>query len=664
MNLFKYVAGLLICLIAFSSYAQDDQTLDDQILDWSLKHFELTNRIDYNEDQPPVSCKDLDLYLHWMGIQAIDRDEVGAIFDEIHRLAQSDLDHKTLADIYKDYEYLFYSAEHAGDGTVNMACMRFMNIKDEYDKWGYWDTAWRSLNRNGRRIYNRAVETQFSTHCTKERARCMLNFAIKDIETNDYIFGMYRDRSYNFGYLDDAGYAMTPNRDFVVVCEPRTESYMVSEGEPWAPMSEAFENVELLREEADWWNYPVQYQDATDLMNQYNRDALCKKRPNRGRLGHRHFVELAKQYELDESVEYNEGFYGTLYGKVEILDGEEYLPASGAKVTIQEFDQIWEVTTDENGYYEIPDAILHKECGPFQLVAEHDGDWVNATYDGILEEPDRTARLKKDLLIVRQREYTWRGKAELLHSETLNCTKGDGSFHTIRKQESKLQNVRLNLKVKGDALLEGNLAMLSEENMKAAGAVDVLMHYEDWLTSDSENSYIREHTRQVGQDIFKIDESDLIIQIFKERDVDPEVMGAKLQEVMQKGLENPEAMDEMMEELEAMMSGGNKKEFPVRVVIRLNQAEMSKVENYYYRETGGSGHEPNVNEETKTMDMIINPTLAWLLEGTYFKDDEGLDRIVATLDEILPNESGDKDCQPNGSYTNSWSFELKRIREK
>jgi len=664
MNFLKYMTGLLICLFAFSSDAQDDQTLDDQILDWSLKHFELTNRIDHNKNQPPASCKQFEPYLHWMGVQAIDRDEVGAIFDEIHRLSQSDLKNKALADIYKDYEYLFYLAEIAGEGTVNMACMRFMYIKDHYDKWGHWKKAWINLNTYGRQIYTRAVETRFNTHCTKERARCMLNFAIKDIETNEYFLGMYRDRTYNFGYIDDAGYGVLPNRDFVVVCEPRSESYLVTEGEPWAPMAEAFENVELLREEAEWWNYPVQYQDATDLMNQYNRDALCDKRANRGRLGHRHFVELAKQYELDESVEYNEGFYGTLYGKVEILDGEEYLPASGAKVTIQEFDQIWEVTADENGYYEIPEAILHKECGPFQLIAEHEGDWVNDTYDGILEEPDRTARLNKDLLIVRQREYTWRGHLDILHTETLNCSKEDSISFLVHRQENKYQNIRLDLKVKGDALLEGSLAMLTEENMKASGAVDVLMHSEDWLAHDSKNKYIREHTKLFGHDLFTIDESDLVIQIFKEQTMDPETMGEKLQEAMQKGLENPEAMDEMMAQLEAMMGGGDQKEFPVRVVVRLNQVKLTKVETHYYREVSDRANPPDIKDEDGSMEMIIIPTLAWLLEGTYYKDDEGYDKVIAKLDESRLSESGDKNCHPQGSYTNSWSFEMKRVRVK
>jgi len=190
------------------------------------------------------------------------------------------------------------------------------------------------------------------------------------------------------------------------------------------------------------------------------------------------------------------------------------------------------------------------------------------------------------------------------------------------------------------------------------------MHSEDWLAHDSKNKYIREHTKLFGHDLYAIDESDLVIQIFKEQSMAPEAMGEKIQEAMQKGLENPDAMDEMMAELEAMMSGGNKKEFPVRVMVRLNQVKLTKVETHNYREVSDRANPPDIRDEDGSMEMIIIPTLAWLMEGTYYKDDEGYDRIVATLDESRLSESGDKDCHPQGSYTNSWSFELRRIRVK
>jgi hypothetical protein len=67
----------------------------------------------------------------------------------------------------------------------------------------------------------------------------------------------------------------------------------------------------------------------------------------------------------------------------------------------------WRATADAEGYYEIERGLLHNHkgkdaedrCPVFGISAEHEGDRVDATYEGPLREPDRSAEHTKDLVI-------------------------------------------------------------------------------------------------------------------------------------------------------------------------------------------------------------------------------------------------------------------------
>jgi hypothetical protein len=147
---------------------------------------------------------------------------------------------------------------------------------------------------------------------------------------------------------------------------------------------------------AEDFELPEERQRADAVMNRYLKDALCLLDK-----GHKWYVDLAEQYELRDAKRYIEGFYATVYGKVEIETSDGRKPARGAIVTIRDphDGMTWQTTANNEGQYEIKKAILHRECSPFEIGAEWKGNRTRKTYGGPLTEPDPSKRHKVDLLI-------------------------------------------------------------------------------------------------------------------------------------------------------------------------------------------------------------------------------------------------------------------------
>jgi len=303
-----------------------------------------------------------------------------------------------------DFYQLYEKAQQSGNSTVNGASMKFIRLRDN----DYWEDAITNVRYFGRKIFTVAEKWGFDVEYPRERSRCLLNFAIGDIEANTRGFGLYEDRELVFGYRDKDGNICLPDRDFNVMCERRVEFVRLSEGKPSKKLFIGLQFVDEIRKECTWWGFKGERQDATDLMNEYYKDALCKIPPHKNKMGHQYFLNIAKEYELSKSVEYNEGFYGNLYGKVEVLKNGVRKPAPEAKVTVSDFDQTWSAKADAKGNYEINDVILHKDCSPFNISAIYEGDWVYDQYEGPLEKPDNGHKHRKDLLIKAKKEYEGR----------------------------------------------------------------------------------------------------------------------------------------------------------------------------------------------------------------------------------------------------------------
>jgi hypothetical protein len=373
-----------------------------QTTDWEAEFNRMSRIVAEHEGEPSDSPKMLEPYLEWMENKARDRDEVKRLQEEVHRLSYLNPGDKELADWADKFFQLTNRAQESGIGTVNEACIRFMYVEDsKRPKDHFWRPVIARLRKDGRRIYQKAGETNFVSPMILGRARCMANFSIKDVESDSRGWGVYDGREAFFGYENEEGLLVMWDRDFEITCEPRGEFTTTSPGEPSKPTELGLDWIEEVRNEIKWWPMEREYRDATDLMNEFYKDSMCEVPWNGPDDGHRYFAELARLHELQESLEYNEDFYATLYGKVEIVTSTGRKPAAGAVVTVTAPNdgESWTGETDGDGRYEIEGVLLHKEYKPLEISARHGQDEMWDAFYGPLEEPDPSYRHEHNLEI-------------------------------------------------------------------------------------------------------------------------------------------------------------------------------------------------------------------------------------------------------------------------
>ena len=389
-------------LLFFSIFAVPLRSYNLSDKDWAVEYNRLENRVSKNFDEPE-NLKDFELFIRWMGIKAKDRDEVKALLEEVNRLSYINPDDKDLEQWTQKFFNLQGQAQASGISTVNGACMMFMRLRSpQFPKIANWEEIIWRLQKYGRVIYTKAQETDFVSPKIKGYAKCLINFSIRDVEGDPYGFGVYRDREGLFGNMDEEGVINIPDRDFDTDCERRGEFTLTSKGEPAQSTDIGLDWIEKVREEAKWWQLAGEYSDATDLMNEFFEDSMCKSPPNTPGQGHKNFYgKQALKHRLQKSIDYNEGFYGIVYGKVEIETSEGRTPAGYATVKVTDpYDgKTWETEADSEGNYEIKDVILHKDCSPFTITAASGIDKVIDQYDGPLEKPDQSYRYEKNLVI-------------------------------------------------------------------------------------------------------------------------------------------------------------------------------------------------------------------------------------------------------------------------
>ncbi|MDH7511925.1 MAG: carboxypeptidase-like regulatory domain-containing protein [Clostridiales bacterium] len=329
-----------------------------------------------------------------MEIKAKDRNEVRALLEEAKALSQKNPDDELLKVWVNKFSDLLNMAQASGENTVNGAVLRFMRIRDpKFPKATNWQEVIWKLQYYGHEILLKAEETGFVTPNIRQAAQCMINFSIRDVEGNPQGFGVYEGREGTFN--------IPPARDFDVDCEPRSSFSYASKGEPSKPTDLGLDWINQVRVEARWWQLGSEENDATELMEEFYEDSMCKVPPNDCGQGHRHYRQLAGQYNLPRAIKYNEGFYATIYGKVEIVSSSGRKPAKGARVTVKSplDGESWTGDTDAEGRYEINEVLLHKECQPYEIRAQHGQDETWDMFEGPLEKPDPSYRYEKNLEI-------------------------------------------------------------------------------------------------------------------------------------------------------------------------------------------------------------------------------------------------------------------------
>jgi hypothetical protein len=614
--------------------------------DWAALHDQLHQKIEQDYDQPPDSERWPEVWYSWIDSKGADRNKVLEVLNQLNTLHINNPDNKEYSNWVQKFSELLLYAEESGTRTVNAASMKLLRITI----YSSWENTYMDVNEIGRKIYSRAQANNFNTYYPRERSRCLINFSIGDLESSRSGGGLYADRDLRFGYLDDEGYMNLPDRDFSVECERRGEFERFSEGRPQHTIDWAITQVDMLRDECEWWKFTGERQDATDLLNEYYEDALCKTPPHKYKMGHKYFRDLIKETDgTEKSVEYNEGFYGTLYGKVEVREFGVLKPAPGAKVVINDYDETWTTTADAQGNYEINGAILHKDCGPFKIYATWEGDRVDDTYEGPLEEPDKNYRHNKDLVIIPKHEYNWFGEITIEYWELKDCvrdTATEASRTIIHEEGERRQKAEFFIMAKDDGGGYRALTQLIFNDMHAMGTINGLYYSDYQLNFSSDNSRRDEHQKIMGYGQFNADQKDLALQIASVAIVDnAEKYKQMAMELMKSG--DPKAIENANKELDKILDGGTGNEFPVKVILQMPAIRnaQSSYMDIRTRWTKDKGTVVETNESGfKNMPVVMPINV--IMEGNYTKGKDGMDRIKANYNESERIPSMNKDCPP------------------
>lgn len=348
----------------------------------------LNAKIELEFKQPPASSHDLNEYIKWMEIKAADRDNARAISLRANRDGNPYWENKFLN--------LSLNAQESGEVTIWAAVAHLMRggMDDIYIDWA--QCVFLAGPHLGQKLYNSAVANGFSTEDIVARARCLMRSATADLEAK----WLYHNHEAFLGHYDANGLQVMPEGDWSSDCMRRDEFTTTNQGEPIAPAKRAMEMVQMVRDICLFYHLDGEFDDATDLMVQYltEKQVLCLKPPNEG---HQWYIDLAKQYELDKAKEHMEGFYATVKGKVEREKNGLKEPVAGADVEFEapKDQRIRKTKTDPSGYYQIDSVMLHKNCGPFLLTARGKGCYKQEVVQGPLEEPDRSLKLEKNILM-------------------------------------------------------------------------------------------------------------------------------------------------------------------------------------------------------------------------------------------------------------------------
>lgn len=631
---------------------------------WAAEYNRLSKRIQKHWPEPKGSPKQLGPYLHWMEVKAGERDEVDAVLQEVNALSVRNPEDKELAGWVQKFFDLSRKSQSSGERTVNDAAGIFM-------RWGHgtrnpqWPGVISDLKHYGRTIYLKAQETGFVTHQLLERARCMVRYATMDIETGH--LAVWFGREAFLGWIDEEGYWRYPSGDFDVDCSRRADQTVTAEGKPSFPMDEALEKTKNIRDEAEWWKFEPELKDIIDLENDYYEDALCREPPHKEKMGHDWFRDVAEDHELDESVEYNQGFYGTLFGNVQVRmpDGDQ--PASGARVTVKSGGETWSATADRDGNYEIEEVVLHEACSPHDISAVYEGDRVDETYDGPLIEPDTNARHRKDLLIIPSTIYAWTGSLTLRGSKELHCqARKDGpgdAKRTLSRHESLVQFAEIQVYAEDVDETEAGLNLQSGRQLQVTGNMRsrITNKREQHFRSGSGERRILERSSLKGSSSSDISDQNLVLQITGSK-----IRGSarSMQEVVQQFQQGTISPEEFQKQMEGLTQPSHKDSFKVDVLVQVNVTGSGTVLLTDYRKVYDQGESEVEKDDTRTETMPIALPLVVTMKGTYTKGKNGRASISASGRETETSTPGGVwDC-PDIVKTTTGSLSLTRSKKK
>lgn len=356
----RLILVLYLMLAACPALAKAEWGRDD----WELQVTYLKHQIEQHARQHPSgNLKDYMPYVKALQVFAADRDEALRLAQEAQ--ASKDPAIRKLFDPFMD---LMERAQDEGNAVLGQADFLFRTV-DQFGPISHGTLLMRAQHE-GQIIYDEAGRLQFDQDITRQQMKRMLDTALIDLDTG---WSLRCDSRYCGWLYPD------PQRIYVA---PQADMWL--------------RRQEMIRERARYFKLPDVLNRATELMNLYLKDALCRLDK-----GHQWYLDLAIQYDLGSARQYIEGFYATLYGKVERETPEGRKPADNARVVVTDphDNRTWQGFADESGRYEIKKVILHKACSPFRANAEHRGEKEQSSYHGPLKEPNPAERFEKNFLI-------------------------------------------------------------------------------------------------------------------------------------------------------------------------------------------------------------------------------------------------------------------------
>jgi hypothetical protein len=380
--------------------------------DFRAEFDRLDKKVKTEQNEPRGNIRDdVGPYVHWMEVKARDRDQAQAL------AVQAGERNPYYRDLFTE---LVGDAQISGNITVKYGAEALLQFDETYDQ--YWTICYR-LERHGKPLWEATVANKFDREIIRDRVRRMMRFSINNLE-NRWLWcceggqsvaekeGHYIQGDFDMVYLPRSAF-VKGSKTALDIC-PYVDEWLA-------------EVEKCVRKPCEFFGLIGIYDtEATPMMEEYLEDTLCLRKD----LGHKHYLDLAKQYKLRNAQEYIEGFYAKLKGTVWLEEADGRKPAKGAKVTVTDpkDNTTWTAVADAEGKYEIKDGLLHNHkgkdeedrCPQFKISAEHQGDRVDDTYQGPLREPNRSAEHVKDLVIPRD---TW--QLQLAYHEQVTHNKRD-----------------------------------------------------------------------------------------------------------------------------------------------------------------------------------------------------------------------------------------------
>jgi hypothetical protein len=334
--------------------------------DWQLLYNHLRVEIEQHGISYPTGDLKSDYmpYVKALNIFAKDRELAWQAAQE----AQASKD-PAVGQYFDKFMDLVEQAQSEGDKVLGTADILFRR-EDDYGPRN-WEHFQILADPDGKLIFGEAGKLKFNSDITREQMRLMFDKGLQD--------------------LDD-GWSLICGRSPCGRLYPSEDRSVVDpEVDFWLPNIKKFEDL------AEHFDLPDIKERTRELMNRYTKDALCLKEDK----GLDWYRQLAEKHQLSDAQEHIEGFYGTLYGKVEVVEDEEREPASGAEVTNSspKDRKGWQSIANRDGEYEIEKVPLHKHCGPYEAEARHAAGTAFEEYEGPLEEPSANYRNRQDLEI-------------------------------------------------------------------------------------------------------------------------------------------------------------------------------------------------------------------------------------------------------------------------